>query len=110
MAREATGKSFAPIGHISLDSKNADASKIELNISSQGVFWIKTFFVSHAFQSQGVGRAAMDEVENMATEEPLCAQTLLLDTVQKDDQKQEDFAKVFFGEVPKVSFYYCFLH
>lgn len=103
MAREATRKSFVPIGHISLDSKNADAHKIQLDIPPEGAFWIKTFFVSHSFQSQGIGRAAMDEVETMAVEEPLCARTLMLDTVHKDDQMREDFSAAFFGGVPKMS-------
>jgi hypothetical protein len=35
----------------------------------------------------GIGRAAMDEVEAMAVREPLLAKTLMLDTVQKDDQR-----------------------
>jgi hypothetical protein len=33
----------------------------------------------------------MDEVEAMAVREPLLAKTLMLDTVQKDDQKREEF-------------------
>lgn len=45
----------------------------------------------------------MDEVESMAVREPLLAKILMLDTVQKDDQKREDFAKVTYGGIPKVS-------
>lgn len=44
----------------------------------------------------------MDQVEEMAVREPLNALTLLLDTVQKDDQLREEFAIVSFGGVPKV--------
>lgn len=45
----------------------------------------------------------MDEVESMAVREPLLAKILMLDTVQKDDQKREDFAKVTYGGISKVS-------
>jgi hypothetical protein len=45
----------------------------------------------------------MDEVESMAVREPLQAKTLMLDTVQKDDQKREEFAIATYGGVPKVS-------
>lgn len=48
----------------------------------------------------------MDEVESMAVREPLLAKILMLDTVQKDDQKREDFAKVTYGGIPKVSLIY----
>lgn len=91
-----------PIGHISLDSKNKDAERLDLDIPTEGVFWIKTFFVRQSLQSRGIGRAAMDEVESMAIREPLWARTLMLDTIQRDDQMREDFAKATYGTVPKV--------
>jgi GNAT superfamily N-acetyltransferase len=100
--RQPTKEKFIPIGHISLDPKNPEAENIGLDIPSEDVFWIKTFYVKQSIQGQGIGRAAMDEVEAMAATEPLLAKTLMLDTVQKDDQKREDFAKAFFGAVPKV--------
>lgn len=103
VAREPTHQAFTPIGHISLDTQNADAKHLELDIPTEGVFWIKTFFVSHSFRSQGIGRAAMDEVERMAVEEPLLARILMLDTVQKDDQMREGFATDEHGTLPKVS-------
>ena len=93
---------FIPVGHISLDAKNPEIAGIDLDVPSTGVFWIKTFYVLQSVQSQGVGRAAMDEVEEMAVREPLNARTLMLDTVQKDDQLRDDFAKVTFGGKPKV--------
>lgn len=95
--------SFVPIGHISLDSRNKDAEKLDLDIPTEGVFWIKTFFVVQSLQSRGIGRAAMDEVESMAVREPLWARTLMLDTIQRDDQMREDFAKATYGAVPKVA-------
>ncbi|KAJ5092458.1 hypothetical protein NUU61_007328 [Penicillium alfredii] len=100
--RNATRQTFIPVGHISLDPKNSDADKLELNLPPANVLWIKSFFVSHSFQGQGIGRAAMDEVEDMATQPPLSAKTLMLDTVQKDDQVSLGFAEEFFGDTSKV--------
>lgn len=100
--REPSQAAVIPIGHISLDSKNKEAEQLGLDIPAEGVFWIKTFFVVQSVQSQGIGRAAMDEIESMAVREPLWARTLMLDTVQRDDQIREDFAKATYGAVPKV--------
>lgn len=102
-SRVASQVAFVPIGHISLDSKNKDADRVGLDIPSEGVFWIKSFFISQKIQGQGLGRAAMDAVEDMATREPLCAQTLMLDTVTSEHQQREDFAVSTYGAVPKVS-------
>lgn len=84
--RRASQQAFIPIGHISIDSLNAEANHIDLDIPSTGVFWIKTFYVSHSVQGQGIGRAAMDEAEKMAVGEPLNARILMLDTMHRDDQ------------------------
>ncbi|KAJ5097645.1 hypothetical protein N7456_008366 [Penicillium angulare] len=103
VSRQPSHKTFIPIGHISLDSANPEAKDVELDIPGVDSFWIKTFYVTQSLQSQGVGRAAMDEVEDMAVTEPLNAKTLLLDTVQKDDQLREEFAIVSYGGIPKVA-------
>jgi GNAT superfamily N-acetyltransferase len=101
--RQPTEECFIPIGHISLDSKNVEAEHIDLDLPSKNIFWIKTFYIRQHIQGQGIGRAAMDEVESMAVREPLQAKILMLDTVQKDDQKREEFANATFGGIPKVS-------
>jgi GNAT superfamily N-acetyltransferase len=102
VSRNPSHQSFIPIGHISLDSKNPEATNSGLEIPSYSVYWIKTFFVQHHWQSKGIGRAAMDEVEAMALDEPLSAKTLMLDTVEKGDQLREHFAKATYGNIPKV--------
>ncbi|KGO78252.1 Acyl-CoA N-acyltransferase [Penicillium italicum] len=100
--RQPTKNSFIPIGHISLDSKNPDVEHIELDLPAVNTFWIKTFYIRRSIQGCGIGRAAMDEVEAMAVREPLLAKILMLDTVQKDDQKREEFANVTYGGIPKT--------
>lgn len=100
--REPSQASFFPIGHISLDPRDKEAEKINLDMPTTGVYWIKTFFVLQSMQNQGIGRAAMDEVESIAVTEPLWAKTLMLDTITKDDQMREEFAKAAYGTIPKV--------
>jgi GNAT superfamily N-acetyltransferase len=101
--RQPTQAEFIPIGHIALDSKNQKAKKIDLDIPAVKVFWITSFFVLPHHRGQGIGRAAMDEIERIAIQEPLCAKTLMLDTVEGKDQLREEFAKVTYGRVPKVN-------
>lgn len=81
-----TRMEFLPVGHIALDTAHPAADELNLDKPSESVIWIKSFFVTHALQSTGLGRAAMDTLEAMAASEPLCAKTIMLDTLQKDDQ------------------------
>lgn len=69
---------FVPVGHISLDAEQGDFTASE-------AYKIATFYVSTALRGSGLGRAAMDAVESMATSEPLSAKTLLLDTSSKEN-------------------------
>jgi GNAT superfamily N-acetyltransferase len=79
---------FYPVGHISLDQINEKKGDFLLDLPEEGVYWIKTFYVSKALRNKGIGRAAMDLIESMAIDEPLCAKTLAIDTAQKDTQKR----------------------
>jgi hypothetical protein len=92
---------FIPIGHISLDSENSDPT-----CSSE--YKISTFYVSSALQGKGIGRAAMDAVERMATAEPLNAKTLWLYTSANDNysdpEKMEALEKVGI-KAPVVSYF-----
>ncbi|KAH7157973.1 hypothetical protein B0J13DRAFT_185425 [Dactylonectria estremocensis] len=84
-SRTPTKESFYPAGHISLDPENPGTEVFDLDVPKKDIYWIKTFFVLRDLHSKGIGRAAMDTVESMAVEAPLCARTLALDTVQKDN-------------------------
>lgn len=85
---EPSNKEFIPIGHIALDMTYPAAAKFNLDIPSEGAIFIKSLYISKPLQSGGLGRAAMDTLESMATSEPLSARTLVLDTMQRDDQKK----------------------
>jgi len=93
------GKTFIPVGHISLNKEYETAGYAE---PVEGLYWIATFYISTALQFMGLGRAAMDAVENMAISEPLCAKTLALSTVANEyDDKEERWAALG-RDPPKV--------
>ncbi|KAK1961814.1 hypothetical protein LY78DRAFT_661791 [Colletotrichum sublineola] len=100
VSRKPTGTPFHPVGHISLDVDNPRAEPLDLPIPKENVFWIKSLYVSFALQSSGIGRAAMDMVEAMAAGAPLCARTLMLDTLSKEDQLRKESAVVDQVQMP----------
>lgn len=111
VSRTPTGDDFHPVGHISLDTINPElkAKGVTLDLPSKDVYWIKSFYVSTALRSQHIGGAAMAAAESIAVSKPLCAQTLVLDTLYKGDQMREDLAKAHWGAVPKVNCTPCAL-
>lgn len=106
VSRTPTRDDFHPVGHISLDTINPElkAKGVTLDLPSKDVYWIKSFYVSTALRSQHIGGAAMAAAESIAVSEPLCAQTLVLDTLYKGDQMREDLATAHWGAVPKVNY------
>ncbi|RNJ57984.1 hypothetical protein D7B24_005299 [Verticillium nonalfalfae] len=81
-----SGNEFFPVGHIALDISYHEADGFNLDLPEDSTLWIKSLFISKALRSSGIGRAAMDKLEGMATSPPLSATTLMLDTLLKDDQ------------------------
>ncbi|KAL2755368.1 hypothetical protein ACRALDRAFT_1064493 [Sodiomyces alcalophilus JCM 7366] len=94
---------FVPVGHISLARDDPGAKHLDLGLPSDGAVWIKGVYVSGALQNRGLGRAAMDAAEAIAARPPLNARTLVLDTVQKDDQMRADYAVAMYGRVAKMT-------
>ena len=97
--------SFIPVGHISVDSESDEP---ELADPSKGICRVTTGYVSRAIQGAGIGSAAMDIVEVMATKEPLCAKVLTADTVSKEAHENPALWAAYEIDPPKVS--YCFIY
>lgn len=105
--RAPTNERFLPVGHIALDVHVSDyAGNLDLDIPTSNSYWIKSLYVSYVLQGLGVGGAAMNLAERMATEDPLNAKHLLLDTVHHDDQSDKDFAMANYGGDFKVISWY----
>lgn len=103
VARTAPGVSFRPVGHIAVDDSQPALLTYGFDIPVVGAFWIKSLYISYPLQSAGVGRAAMDAIEKLATEPPLSARHLLIDTLHREDQLNEEIALAYHGAVPKVA-------
>jgi GNAT superfamily N-acetyltransferase len=71
--------------------------------NEEGSYWISNFYVSRALQGSGLGRAAMDTVENLAISEPLCAKTLGLNAINKDDSDMEEKYRALGLTIPPAS-------
>ena len=100
------GKRFNPVGHISLNSETVRRSP-EYGNEVPGVYYVVTFYISDVLQGAGLGRAAMDVVERMATSEPLCARTLSLNTVAREYPGRDERWAALEREPPKVSRFVC---
>lgn len=78
------------MGHISLDSESPNPGQAD---ASQGLYCITTLYISRAIHGGGLGRAALDAIESMAINEPLCAKILSLDTLANSSWNRTDIWK-----------------
>ncbi|KAL7784891.1 hypothetical protein V8C37DRAFT_395018 [Trichoderma ceciliae] len=91
-SRTPTSESFVPIGHIALDIYPERNTQFSL---PQSTVWIKSLYVSWAIQAGGFGRAAMHQIEHLASLPPLSATTMALDTVTKEFQATDESMTIF---------------
>ncbi|WKT42325.1 hypothetical protein QSH57_007161 [Fusarium oxysporum f. sp. vasinfectum] len=106
--RVPTDTKFLPVGHVALDTHISDyAEKLELDFPKSDAYWVKSLYVSYRLQGLGVGGAAMKIAECVATEEPLNARYLLLDTVHQEDQANEEFSVAVYGGAFKIPTQAC---
>ena len=93
--------SFIPVGHICLGLTPAHYDDPKEPFA-KGSYWISNFYVSRAVQSSGLGRAAMDTAERIATSEPLNARLLGLNAINKEDPDCEEKYKALNLPIPPV--------
>lgn len=70
---------FIPLGHVSLDRS-----------STPSTYTISTFYISTALQGSGLGRAAMQTLDPVASNPPLNARTFLLKTNTREDWQRKE--------------------
>ncbi|KUL82158.1 hypothetical protein ZTR_11082 [Talaromyces verruculosus] len=100
-----------PAGHISLDSY-AEPSDPELAVEDRSIMTVQTFFILPEYQARGIGRAAMNLIEALATKEPYGSSrchTLTLTMVNSkyvevDDPEWNGIWKKFGLDIPKFSY------
>ncbi|KAH9210200.1 hypothetical protein DL95DRAFT_343412 [Leptodontidium sp. 2 PMI_412] len=95
-------QTFIPVGHICLGPAPSyyDDAKEPF---AEGSYWISNFYVSRALQSSGLGRAAMDTAERIATSEPLNARMLGLNAINKVDVGCEEKYEALKLPIPPFS-------
>ncbi|TVY26366.1 hypothetical protein LHYA1_G005999 [Lachnellula hyalina] len=91
---------FVPAGHIALTRTYETPGHMP---PTPHLYFISNFFISPAQQSSGLGRAAMDLIETLATSPPLNARTLALSTAVDDGEGREEKLAAFGREAPRVS-------
>jgi GNAT superfamily N-acetyltransferase len=96
-------RNFIPVGHICLGHVSAEYIASGYASDDEGLYWISTFYVSRALQGSGLGSATMDTVENVATAEPLCATTLGLNSIDKNDPDSEEKYRALGLTIPLAS-------
>ncbi|KAM3476672.1 hypothetical protein MY5147_003085 [Beauveria neobassiana] len=96
-ARKATGDAFIPIGHIALDEYPARNVLFGL---PPATLWIKSFYISKAIRSGGLGRKAMAQVEAMAAAPPFCSAALALDTTSSEWQRRAASQRLYGTDEP----------
>ncbi|KAJ8066630.1 hypothetical protein OCU04_005678 [Sclerotinia nivalis] len=96
-------RTFIPIGHICLGPPSENYLNLGYVSRTEGFYWISNFYISRALQGTGLGKAAMDTVENLAICEPLCASTLGLNTIDKVDPGREEKYKALGLVIPPFS-------
>lgn len=97
-------RNFIPIGHICLGPPSETNLQLGYVPKTEGFYWISNFYVSRALQGSGLGKIAMDTVENLAISEPLCAKTLGMNAINKFDPEMEEKYKALGLVIPPVSF------
>ncbi|KAH7304887.1 hypothetical protein BKA65DRAFT_610885 [Rhexocercosporidium sp. MPI-PUGE-AT-0058] len=95
-------QSFVPVGHICLGPTPSHYDDVEEPFA-EGSYWISNFYVSRALQSSGLGRAAMDTAERIATSEPLNARMLGLNAINKVDVNREEKYEALKLPIPPFS-------
>lgn len=86
------------MGRVSAEYEKSGFAKNE-----EGLYWISNFYISRALQGSGLGRAAMDTIENLAISEPLNAKSLALNAINKDDPNRVEKYKALGLQIPPAS-------
>ncbi|EON62034.1 hypothetical protein W97_01253 [Coniosporium apollinis CBS 100218] len=95
------------VGHISLDCAT-DPPDLELANPDKSVLTISTFFILPEYRSTGLGRLAMDVMEDLATKEPygspncraIAVHTLDRRYTEGDSEEWRKWAKLRQGQLP----------
>ncbi|KAI1377686.1 hypothetical protein F4677DRAFT_45040 [Hypoxylon crocopeplum] len=95
--REPTNIEFIPIGHVAVDIHKPEEDAI-LGLPATGTVWIHQLYVSRALHGGGFGAGSMSKIESVATQSPMNAKVVALDTVAKEMQTVPEKRDLLYGE------------
>ncbi|KAI8959006.1 hypothetical protein F5Y11DRAFT_334428 [Daldinia sp. FL1419] len=95
--RQPTMMEFVPIGHVALDIHEPEED-IKLGLPATGTVWVHQLYVSRALHGGGYGAGAMSKIETLATQNPMNAKTVALDTLSKEMQTEPEIRDLLYGE------------
>ncbi|KAI2624150.1 hypothetical protein GGR54DRAFT_595111 [Hypoxylon sp. NC1633] len=109
--RQPTDIEFIPIGHVAIDIHEPEEDE-KLGLPATGTVWVHQLYVSRALHGGGFGAGTMSKIESLATQSPMNAKIIALDTLSRDMQTKPEKYKVMYGEgllplpaVPMVDWY-----
>ncbi|KAI1102284.1 hypothetical protein F4804DRAFT_313593 [Jackrogersella minutella] len=85
--RQPTMVDFIPIGHVAVDIHEPEED-VRLGLPPTGTVWIHGLYISRALHGGGFGAGTMSKIETLATQPPMNAQRVALDTMAKDMQTE----------------------
>ncbi|KAI2637173.1 hypothetical protein GGS26DRAFT_547602 [Hypomontagnella submonticulosa] len=104
--RQPTMVEFIPIGHVAVDIHEPEED-MKLGLPATGTVWIHQLYVSRKLHGGGFGAATMSKIETLATQSPMNAKIVALDTLAKEMQTEPPYRDLLYGEgglpAPRVS-------
>ncbi|KAI1763660.1 hypothetical protein GGR53DRAFT_497035 [Hypoxylon sp. FL1150] len=95
--RQPTNAEFVPIGHVAVDIHEPEEDA-KLELPPTGTVWIHQLYISRALHRGGFGAGTMAKIETLATQTPMNAKIMALDTISKEMQTVPAFRDVLYGK------------
>ncbi|RDA95238.1 hypothetical protein CP533_1915 [Ophiocordyceps camponoti-saundersi (nom. inval.)] len=94
-ARTPSGRAFHPVGHVALEALPDRNARFDL---PRATYWVKSLYISWPLQFSGLGSAAMNHLEQIASRPPFDSEYIALDTLPADFQRSEQVLSIAFDD------------
>ncbi|KAI0171765.1 hypothetical protein GGR52DRAFT_547524 [Hypoxylon sp. FL1284] len=95
--RQPTNAEFTPIGHVAVDIHDPEEDE-KLGLPPAETVWVHQLYISRALHGGGFGSGTMSQIETLATQSPMNAKIVALDTISKKMQTVPAYRDVLYGE------------
>ncbi|KAI1210955.1 uncharacterized protein F4807DRAFT_44407 [Annulohypoxylon truncatum] len=103
--RQPTMAEFTPIGHVAIAIHEPEED-VKLGLLPTGTVWIHGLYISRALHGGGFGAGTMSKTEEIASQSPMNAKIVALDTLSKETQTEPETREILYGNgrVPEPKF------